>query len=51
MYIIVGCEISACHTCETQEAHTINIKDCSEKNYDGVSTIASKTKEIFSVIK
>ena len=50
MDIIVRCEIIVGHTCETQEAHTINIKDCREKDYDGASTIASKTKGTFSVI-
>lgn len=51
MDIIVGCEIIDGHTFQTEQAHTIDIKDCSRKTYDGASTMASKIKGIFAVIE
>lgn len=50
MDIIVGCKITSDHTVKTQQANTIDIKDCSGNTYENASTMAEKIKGIFTVI-
>ena len=42
MDIIVGCKITGGHTVKTQQADSIDIKDCSGNTYENASAMVEK---------